>query len=143
MANIKVKIDVNSAAIKAKIEGGTKAMKIAVTESVIEYGNIYVRVDQGVLAATAQINTNVSGGFSRANWDAEAQKIYASASGSEPEKGLAIWDTPYARKVYYTGTPSKDVNSQASLMWAEKGVKKHKKELQQVAQNAFTKGFGK
>ena len=118
MANIKVKIDVNSAAIKSKIEGGTKAMKIAVTESVVEYGNIHVRVDQGTLRDSSLI-------------------------ASRPVDGLAIWDTPYARKVYYTGTPSKDVNSQASLMWADKAVKKYKKELQKVAQNAFTKGFGK
>jgi len=30
------------------------------------------------------------------------------------------WDTPYAKRVYYTGNPSKQVNPNASLMWAEK-----------------------
>ena len=30
------------------------------------------------------------------------------------------WNTPYARRVYYTGTPSKQANPNASLMWAEK-----------------------
>ena len=29
------------------------------------------------------------------------------------------WNTPYARRVYYTGRPSKNVNPNASLQWAE------------------------
>lgn len=41
----------------------------------------------------------------------------ASCSGNT----LTIaWDTPYAKRVYYTGNPSKQVNPNASLMWAEK-----------------------
>ena len=44
-----------------------------------------------------------------------------SSSASCSGNTLTIaWDTPYARKVYYTGTPSKQVNPNASLMWAEK-----------------------
>ena len=92
-------------------------MTIAVTEAVIEYGNIFVREDQGTLKDSALI-------------------------ASRPKEGLAIWDTPYAKQVYYTGTPSTDVNPDASLMWAEKGVKTHKQELDQIAQNAFAKGMG-
>ena len=79
---------------------------------------MYVREDQGTLKDSALI-------------------------ASRPQDGLAIWDTPYAKRMYYTGTPSKDVNPQASLMWAEKGVKTHQKELNQIAQNAFTKGMSK
>ena len=116
MANVKIKR--NLGAITAKINAGTKAMKIAVTESVIEYGNIFVMEDQGTLKDSALIS-------------------------SQPQKGLAVWDTSYAKKVYYTGNPSKDVNPDASLMWAEKGVNTYKKELDKVAQNAFEKGFGK
>lgn len=112
-----VKITRNSAKVGQKILGGTQAMKIAVTESVIEYGNIFVREDQGTLRDSALI-------------------------ASRPQEGKAIWDTPYAKKVYYTGRPSKDKNPDASLMWAEKGVKTYKKELDQVAQNAFSKGIG-
>lgn len=112
-----VKINRNMPQIVAKVEAGSQAMVIAVTESVIEYGNIFVREDQGALKDSALIH-------------------------SRPQEGKAIWDTPYARRVYYTGTPSKDRNQNASLMWAEKGVKTHKKELDQVAQNAFNKGIG-
>lgn len=113
-----VKIDRNSQQIKAKIEAGKNLMIPAVTESVIEYGNVFVRVDQHNLEKSALIK-------------------------SQPKKGLAIWDPGgnYAKKVYYTGVPSKDVNSNASLMWAEKGVNTYKKELDLVAQKAFEKGM--
>ena len=36
-----------------------------------------------------------------------------------------IWDTPYAKKQYYTGQPSKDRNANASLQWAEKAHRKY------------------
>lgn len=113
-----VKITRNMPQIRAKIEAGTELATIAVTEAVVEYGNIFVREDQGTLKDSALIK-------------------------SRPREGLAIWDPPgnYAKKVYYTGQPSKDKNPQASLMWAEKGVKTYKKELDQIAQNAFTKGM--
>lgn len=111
-----VKITQNMPRIRAKIEAGTELATIAVTEAVVEYGNIFVREDQGTLKDSALIK-------------------------SRPRDGVAVWDTPYAKKVYYTGQPSKDKNPQASLMWAEKGVKTYKKELDQIAQNAFTKGM--
>lgn len=104
-------------AILAKVQAGSDAMVIAVTEAVIEYGNRFVREDQGTLKDSALI-------------------------ASRPKDGLAIWDMPYAKRAYYTGTPSTDVNPEASLQWAEKGVKTHKKELDQIAQNAFARGIG-
>ena len=112
-----VKITRNMPAIQMKIKAGESAMVPAVTEAVIEYGNIYVREDQGALKDSALIS-------------------------SRPKEGLAIWDTPYAKKVYFTGTPSKDINPEASLMWEEKGVNFHKEELDKIAQNAFEKGMG-
>ena len=113
-----VKITRNMAAIQAKIKAGNSMMIPAVTESVIEYGNVFVPEDQGTLKDSALI-------------------------ASRPQDGLAIWDTPYAKRRYYTGTPSKDKNQNASLQWVEKGVNTYKKELDQVAQNAFSKGMSK
>lgn len=112
-----IEVQTNLQQIKARIKKGMSAMIPVLTEAVIEYGNVYVRKDQGTLEDSSYIK-------------------------SQPEKGLAVWDTPYAKRMYYTGTPSRDVNPQASLMWADKGVKKHKKELDKVAQNAFGKGMG-
>lgn len=117
MANVSVKVTSNKSQIGAKIKAGSKAMTIAVTKAVVAYGNIYVREDQGTLKNSA-------------------------LTKSEPEKGRAIWDTEYAKKMYYTGTPSKDVNPDAALMWADKGVKEHREEIDKIAQNAFEKGFG-
>lgn len=116
MMSIQVKSNIN--AIRAKIKAGEALMIPAVTEAVVEYGNVFVRVDQGELEAS-------------------------SLTKSIPKEGLAIWETPYAKKVYYTGTPSKDVNPNASLMWAEKGVNTYKKELDKIAQNTFSKGMQK
>ncbi len=36
--------------------------------------------------------------------------------------GELIWDTPYAKRAYYLGTPDKSVNPNASLMWAAKAA---------------------
>ena len=44
-----VKITRNMAAIQAKIKAGNSMMIPAVTESVIEYGNVFVPEDQGTL----------------------------------------------------------------------------------------------
>ena len=73
-----VKITRNMAAIQAKIKAGNSMMIPAVTESVIEYGNVFVPEDQGTLKDSALI-------------------------ASRPQDGLAIWDTPYAKRRYYTG----------------------------------------
>ena len=43
-----VKITRNMAAIQAKIKAGNSMMIPAVTESVIEYGNVFVPEDQGI-----------------------------------------------------------------------------------------------
>lgn len=111
-----IKIKRNTPAILLKLQAGNSGMVAAVTDAVVGYGNIFVREDQGTLKDSALI-------------------------ASRPQEGLAIWDTPYAKRVYYTGTPSTDKNPDASLQWAEKGVRTYKKELDQVAQNAFVKGM--
>ena len=48
-----VKIDINTTQIMSKIKAGAEAATIAVTEAVIEYGNIFVREDQGTLKDSA------------------------------------------------------------------------------------------
>ena len=69
----------------------------ALREQAITDCNYFVRVDQGTLRDSAQ-----------ADIDGTTLRV--------------TWDTPYAKRVYYTGTPSKDVNPNASLMWAEKAA---------------------
>lgn len=93
-----------------RVKAGTLGATIAVTNQLLEYAEPLVPVAEGILKDSASI-------------------------ASRPEEGLAIWDTPYAKKQYYT--------HETKNMWAQKAVDRNKKKLDQVAQNAFTKGFGK
>lgn len=45
-----------------------------------------------------------------------------NSSRANLSTGELIWDTPYAKKAYYTGTPDKSINPSASLMWAQKAA---------------------
>lgn len=52
-----------------------------------------------------------------------------TASELKPKDNLSIslvWNTPYARKVYYTGYPRRAINPNASLLWAHKGYTENK-----------------
>lgn len=60
-----------------------------------------------------------------------------------PGSGKVIWDTPYARPLYY-GTSfnfSKDKNANAGPLWFEKGKSVHLSNWIQVAQNDFNNRF--
>lgn len=43
------------------------------------------------------------------------------------KNGMLSWNTPYARKAYYTGKAHTDVNPDAHLMWAHFAEKRHGK----------------
>ena len=111
-----VRVSTNRLRVHARITAGKKAMIAAVTEQVIEDGNYFCKQDQGALMSSALI-------------------------ASQPDKGLAIWDTPYAKRQYYTGTPSKDVNPNASLMWAEKARSTFGKDWEAIADKEFKGGM--
>lgn len=84
------------AASASKVEEAFKRALYAAQEQIKTDCNFYCREDQGILKASAITQTD--GGL-----------------------GLQIsWNTPYAKRVYYTGKPSKDKNPNASLMWAHK-----------------------
>lgn len=111
-----VKITTDKSLIKKRIAAGTKNMIAPLTQQVIKDSNYFCRQDQGTLIASSQI-------------------------ASEPEKGLAVWDTPYAKKVYYTGSPSTDVNANAELMWCEKAKTEFEDDWEKVAQANFERGM--
>jgi len=70
--------------------------------------NKYVPVDQGTLR----------------------QSSYYS---SQLDKGLIIWNTPYAKRRYYTGHPRRIINPNASILWCEKAKKLHRKQWDSAA----------
>ena len=47
------------------------------------------------------------------------EMIMSSLRASDLPKGTLVWDTPYAKRVYYTGVPSTDRNPDAELMWVQ------------------------
>jgi len=63
----------------------------------------------------------------------ESSRIVAS----KPGEAELTWNQVYAKKVYYTGHPSTDINPNASLLWAHKGYaenhEKYNRILEKVA----------
>lgn len=111
-----VTITHNRAQIASKVRAGADKAVAVLTEQVVKDSNYYCRQDTGALIASSQ-------------------------TASDYKKGIARWDTPYARRVYYTGKPSKDVNSNASLMWVEKARSDKKGEWEKIAQKALKEGM--
>lgn len=83
-----------------------------VSDQIMEDSNTYVRMQSGELASTID---KENGG----------KRI--------------TWNTAYAKRVYYTGTPRKNVNPNASLRWCEKAIRNHKSEWVKEA-NSILKG---
>lgn len=106
----------NRAQIERRIKAGAANAIAATTEQVVKDSNKFCREDQGTLIASSQ-------------------------TASDYKAGKAVWDTPYARRVFYTGTPSKDKNPNASLMWVEKARSANKAQWEKIANAAFKEGM--
>lgn len=52
----------------------------------------------------------------------------SSIEHSNLPKGELVWNTPYAKRVYFTGTPSTDKNPDAELMWVQVAVDRYSKD---------------
>lgn len=99
---------VKAAEIEKLFEQGLFALQ----EQVLTDCNYYVRVDQGILRDSAR--TEVEG-----------------------EDLTITYDTPYAKKVYYTGTPSTDKNKNASLQWCEVAANNHSGDWAKIIEKAM------
>ena len=108
---MKVKID--KARVRADVEERFNSRVLpALSEQILADSNDYARMDTGAL-------------------------IQSSLIHSTPQTGHLEWRTPYARKVYYTGTPSRDKNSRASRQWVEVARKNYKKDWEKLAQKRY------
>ena len=112
----KVTINIDSPRVAARIKSGVGRMIPAVAEQALADCNYFARRDQGTL-------------------------IQSSETASDLQRGELVWDTPYAKRVYYTGTPSKDENPNASLMWCEKAKSTDGADWQKIAQKQFEEGM--
>ena len=114
----KVSITIDRARIAARIKAGVEQMIPAVSEQALADCNYFAREDtRGMIAS--------------------------SETASDLQKGELVWNTPYAKKVYYTGIPSTTRNPNASLQWCEKAKNTYGKDWQKIAQKAFDEGMGK
>lgn len=84
----------NPGMTKAKLEAKFWSIAPQLGETIKADCNEFVRMQTGALKNSARV---VNGGHQ------------------------ITWTTHYAKRVYYTGTPAKNVNPNASLRWCEKG----------------------
>jgi hypothetical protein len=90
-----VRVTLDKAEVKARIEAAEKKAIPIIANEFLKNANYFCREDSSTL-------------------------IKSSILASDLENGNLVWNTDYARKVYYTGIPSTDTNPEASLMWAHK-----------------------
>ena len=95
-----IRVETDRARIQAEVSARSKEAVKIITNEFIKDANFYCRHDTGEL-------------------------IKSAIRASIPEKGLAIWDKPYAREVYYMGIPAKDKNPNARLEWARVAAEQH------------------
>lgn len=110
-----VKVTLDKAAVVARIAADSKKATTKVANELLKDANYYCREDTGELERSA-------------------------IRASRPEEGVLIWDTPYAKAAYYTGTPSKDRNPNASKLWAQKAVDENRDYYQELAQKTIKGG---
>ena len=105
-----VKFDL--AAVGGKIKNEARGATAAFSAKVLEDCNRYCRELTGAL-------------------------IRSSKRASDLRGGYLVWDTPYAKRVYYTGEARTGVNADASKLWGEKAKSVHLEEWKEVARDAM------
>jgi hypothetical protein len=109
MSGFRVKFNFDKNRVAASIQANCDKGIAIISNEALEDANHFARFDQGEL-------------------------IKSSIRASQPEKGRLVWDTPYAKRMYYTGHPvtyrppgeKGGSNPYASLMWAHKGASANK-----------------
>lgn len=102
-----VELQFDKSVLAAKIQTASEKGIAAVTNEALKDANYYAREDTGEL-------------------------IRSSIRASRPAEGELIWDTPYAKKMYYVGHPSTDTNPNASLLWAHRGYAENHKKYERI-----------
>ncbi|GGE47647.1 hypothetical protein GCM10011391_28040 [Pullulanibacillus camelliae] len=108
----------NTKRIAPKIHKATGFALPILTQQVVKDSNFYIPYDTG-------------------------EMMMSSLRASDFNNGKAVWDTPYAKKMYYgiNFNFSHDINPHAQAMWPKKAESAHKKEWSQVAKKAVDKGL--
>lgn len=109
--NFTVELQFDKAKLLRKFESGSEKGLSVVGNEALKDANYHCREDTGEL-------------------------IRSGIRASKPDEGELIWETPYAKSMYYVGTPSKDVNPNATTMWAHKGYTENKDKYLEMMEKA-------
>jgi len=88
-------------------------------------GSLPENLPERWLNALPDIGAQVLTDCNRYARDDTGRLIASSRRASDLPNGRLIWRTPYAKRVYYTGTPSHAKNPGASLRWCERAKALH------------------
>lgn len=108
--SVKFTFDKNK--VMARLINASEKGIFATSTQALKDSNYYVKKDVGDLEGSAIIASNL-------------------------EKGLLIWDEPYAKMQYYLDSASKDPNPNARKMWAHYAYSVHKDTWLAVMQAEF------
>ncbi|MGN0596356.1 MAG: minor capsid protein [Ruminiclostridium sp.] len=146
--NLKVSFDHNKTAMR--IKSAAEGAVAIVAQSALTDCNYYAPQDTSVLINSSLIHSTMEAemrSMPRATEDGKA--IVYAAEGSHTENGLLIWETPYARSLYYGVSKngnsinySKDINPNASKAWCEKAFAEHGDEWQKMMQKSLNRLLG-
>lgn len=89
------------------------------------------RLEQRFWSIAPQLGEVIKGGCN----EYARRQSGALANSARVEKGgrEITWNTRYAKRVYYTGSPRRNVNPNASLRWCEKAKAEYSEEWGRVA----------
>lgn len=96
MIKFDVKVDVDISKLQAKRDSANRAAQAQLDQDVLKDSNFYAPQDTGLLIGSGQRASDIG-------------------------KGKVMWDTPYAKRLYYNPqySFSKDKNSAARGLWFE------------------------
>lgn len=114
---MKVRVKTNLGGVSRRVKKDTDKAMFTLSQQVLKDSNEYVPADTWALRNS-------------------------SLSSSNFEEGKLIWNTPYARRLYYgTGYNfSKDKNVNASAEWFEKAKAVHKGDWLKLADKLIKRG---
>lgn len=121
--------------IMENVEAANEFATMATATQVLIDSNFYCKFDQGMLIATSLINTTVT--FSDIGLP-NPDITDISGCGSDLDKGVIVWDTPYAQWQYYFGNAHRDKNENAQMMWFHKAKDIYGEEWIQSYRAAFS-----
>ena len=105
--SVEVRTDIQS--IKERIARDSEKMTFLVTTQALKDSNKYARRQSGDLIRSSLLATDYIHGY-------------------------LIWNTAYAKRVYWTGIALKNKNPHARIMWAHYAKTQHSKEWLKIAQ---------